>query len=316
MFWRQKRREFLLLICAAHGAAAFFLVSDAKSSIVLVNRETDIADVSANTDGYTNTKRQKPAVAATGPIHQDEMARCSQDSSFLLVFVAGAAAGVIGTIVLQVMLRNYQKLMSPMGGDGRDGTAVIAAGTHESKLQTDDEVNLESFWSRCLCLCFLMAVQSVSSLILARFHEIVSKYTSLVYFFTMLVGLGGNAGVQSTVLAVRQFARKQPVSIFEQASVGIRLALVLAPLAFLRCMLQNTETSIAAVVGIAAALLTVLATVLGTSLAVILHKSELDPAHASPAIQVLMDMIGLTITCSVATAFVSMNWLSLSAYEP
>jgi len=303
MFCCQTRRQLLVLVLAVHGSTAFFLSSYANESGLLPHVETGVADVP--------TTIHKASFYDAGPTNQEEMVACPQGSSFGLVFAAGAAAGVLGTIALQIMLRHchFQKLIMFSGDDSHDVTAAIQADTGDSKLQPANPFNLELFWPRCLCLCFLLTIQSGSSLILAGFDGIVAKYSSLVYFFTMLVGLGGNAGVQSAVLSVRRFANDKDVSIWDQTSVGIRLAFILAPLAFLRCFVQNAELSICAVVGIAAALVTVLATFLGTSLAVFLRKTEFDPAHASPAVQVLMDMIGLTIVCVVATAFEAMGWL-------
>lgn len=159
--------------------------------------------------------------------------------------------------------------------------------------------NIQEFWPRCTCLAVLLFVQSGSSIILESFEHLVREHTSLVYFFTMLMGLGGNAGVQSVVLAVRRFATGEEVSVSEQFYMGVKLAAVLAPLAFLRCKLQGTTLDVCLTVGLASVVITVLATSLGTSLALLLHKFRMDPAHASPTIQVIMDMAGLLIACSM-----------------
>lgn len=45
--------------------------------------------------------------------------------------------------------------------------------------------------------------QSSSSVILERFDPLIRAHPVVIYFLTMLVGAGGNAGGQSTVLVVR-----------------------------------------------------------------------------------------------------------------
>ena len=47
-----------------------------------------------------------------------------------------------------------------------------------------------------------------------------------------------------------------------------------------------------------------LSSVVGAALPIVLHRNGVDAAHAGPAIQVLMDILGVTITCAIcSTAF-------------
>lgn len=199
----------------------------------------------------------------------------------------------------------------PGAGDAAP-SSVLADGWLQGQPSQPEEIfdNIQDFWPRCTCLAVLLFVQSGSSIILQSFQGLVSEHTSLVYFFTMLVGLGGNAGVQSVVLAVRRFAKKEEVSVSEQFYMGVKLAAVLAPLAFLRCRLQGTNMDVCLTVGIASVVITILATSLGTSLALLLQRFRMDPAHASPTIQVIMDMAGLLIACTMG--WFIMNFMATS----
>ena len=40
-------------------------------------------------------------------------------------------------------------------------------------------------------------------------------------------------------------------------------------------------------------------TIVGAALPILLHRNGIDAAHAGPAIQVLMDIVGVTITCLI-----------------
>mmetsp|Transcript_14769 Transcript_14769/g.25967 ORF Transcript_14769/g.25967 Transcript_14769/m.25967 type:complete len:322 (+) Transcript_14769:74-1039(+) len=233
--------------------------------------------------------------------------------SFLIVFLSGIIVGVGLTISLQAMMNKAAPEGQPQEPETSfPSDAMARAGASEDDIETKymEAYDIEHFWPRCSFLCLLLVLQSGSSILLEWFQPLLENYTSLVFYFTMLVGLGGNAGVQSVVISVRRFAMKQPVSIWEQARVGIYLALVLAPLAFLRCYVQATDLSVCVVIGIAAAVITTLATGFGTALSVALVRMGVDPAHASPAVQVMMDMIGLTVVCSVATLWVQVGWLT------
>lgn len=193
------------------------------------------------------------------------------------------------------------------GASNAAPSGLFADGWLQGQPSESEEIfdNIQDFWPRCTCLAVLLFVQSGSSIILESFQHLVSEHTSLIYFFTMLVGLGGNAGVQSVVLAVRRFAKHEEVSVSEQFYMGVKLAAVLAPLAFLRCRLQGTSMDVCLTVGFASVIITILATTLGTSLALLLQRFRMDPAHASPTIQVMMDMAGLLIACTMGWAIIN-----------
>ena len=52
----------------------------------------------------------------------------------------------------------------------------------------------------------LLIFQSCSSFILASYEQLLRKHTVVVFFMTMLVGAGGNAGNQAAVLVIRGIA--------------------------------------------------------------------------------------------------------------
>lgn len=246
-----------------------------------------------------------------GPQDRDATIRIS----FVMVFLSGIFVGIAITISMQaVMSKPKESVGQPQDADNVERYSSRASQPSdltelEDKYMYDKNWDIEHYWPRLSCLCVLLVVQSGSSILLEWFKPLLEAYTPLVFYFTMLVGLGGNAGVQSVVITVRRYAMNQPVCIFDQAKIGTYLAFILAPLAFVRCYIQNTPIKICAVVGISAAVICTMATGFGASLAVALRKFGFDPAHASPAVQVLMDMIGLLIVCLVATTFVSFGWL-------
>lgn len=163
-----------------------------------------------------------------------------------------------------------------------------------------EECSLESlhlFWPRLGCLVLMLMIQSISSLILNGFENLITNHPSLVYFLTMLVGLGGNAGGQSVVLSVRRIALGDPVYVSEQLLVGLKMSLVLCPLAFLRAIVQKTSWPMAIVIAASALVITIVATTFGTAMPKILLAIKMDPAHAACIIQVLMDIGGIAVVC-------------------
>lgn len=57
----------------------------------------------------------------------------------------------------------------------------------------------EALRDRAYWLCGLLAMQSCSGFILARNELLLESHPVIIYFLTMLVGAGGNAGNQASV---------------------------------------------------------------------------------------------------------------------
>ena len=68
-------------------------------------------------------------------------------------------------------------------------------------------------------------------------------------------------------------------------------ACLIAPWASCSCASSHPGASVLCIVAIS--------TVVGAVLPIVLHRSGIDAAHAGPAIQVLMDIVGVTITCVI-----------------
>ena len=76
----------------------------------------------------------------------------------------------------------------------------------------------------------LLIFQSCSSFILASFEELLKKHSVVVFFLTMLVGAGGNAGNQAAVLVIRGLAtgdissRSYAAYLLGECQMGLAIA--------------------------------------------------------------------------------------------
>jgi Mg/Co/Ni transporter MgtE len=156
----------------------------------------------------------------------------------------------------------------------------------------------------------LLIFQSFSSIILSRYEGLLNQHPILVSFLTMLIGAGGNAGGQATVRMIREIAlgNLTPANrwtyIYHEALIALILSLLMGTVGFLRVVLSsNIHTSSSEVLTIVMALMIIVFTsiILGTVLPLILEAVRVDPAHSSTSIQVLMDILGVLLVCSVAS---------------
>lgn len=188
---------------------------------------------------------------------------------------------------------------------------VICQNCGGSSSATDDEepipqpsgkhapATMHLFSHRCMWLVGLLLTQSVSAVVLSHFSKLLLDHLNIVYFLTMLVGAGGNAGAQSAVLVVRELALKLDVSTMEQILMGAKISTVLALVAVIRTFVTGVIMYEVLAIVMALVLIIMVSVILGTLLPLGMDLIGIDPGHSLPVVQVLMDILGVTITCMV-----------------
>jgi Mg/Co/Ni transporter MgtE len=172
----------------------------------------------------------------------------------------------------------------------------------EKEKDPKEETNI---LSRVCLLSLLLILQSGSSFILQSFSELISRHILITMYLTMLVGAGGNAGNQAAVLVIRRLATSRSFSVrslivremFSAIIIGTLVTLV----GFIRVWIEERGAILPSLtIGIALFSIVTSSILLGTLLPIILQRIvHIDPAHAGPIIQVIMDILGVCITCAV-----------------
>ena len=115
--------------------------------------------------------------------------------------------------------------------DGVDEVCVIN--------DTDDN-NIKE---RARWLVGLLVLQSCSSFILSANEALLQKHPAIIYFLTMLVGAGGNAGNQASVRVIRGLAlgtltsKNQGDFLRKELTTAFYLSLLLSVAGFARAVL-------------------------------------------------------------------------------
>eukprot|EP00746_Dinoflagellata_sp_MGD_P151821 gnl/MRDRNA2_/MRDRNA2_83262_c0_seq1.p1 gnl/MRDRNA2_/MRDRNA2_83262_c0~~gnl/MRDRNA2_/MRDRNA2_83262_c0_seq1.p1 ORF type:complete len:312 (+),score=57.67 gnl/MRDRNA2_/MRDRNA2_83262_c0_seq1:84-1019(+) len=183
----------------------------------------------------------------------------------------------------------HQKVLELSKENGRLASALEGS---------DDNESLQLFWPRLTWLLVMLIFQSVSSIILEDFSNMLKEHPSIIYFLTMIVGAGGNVGGQSVVLMVRNLALRREQRIMHQCKIGLGLAAFLGAATFVRMQLL-TAASAKTTLALCASMMVIVFTAVcvGTLAPLVLQKLGTDPAHASAIIQVSMDILGILVTC-------------------
>jgi len=121
----------------------------------------------------------------------------------------------------------------------------------------------------------------------------------------MLVGAGGNAGNQSAIKVIRGLATGtiKPTGpsfrkvLKQQAAVALMLGTGLSVAGWMRVYITNGDPMNSTAIAISLFLIVCTSVMAGTALPFGLAKAGTDPANAGTSIQVLMDCLGVLITC-------------------
>lgn len=163
-------------------------------------------------------------------------------------------------------------------------------------------------WQRTPWLVGLLLLQSLSSLILSGYKDVVDAHFIISMFLTMLIGTGGNAGNQSSAVIIRglatgEISRKNSFRVLlKEFGTSLFISLILVAVSFTRVFLFSGDLLSAFTVSLSLFVIIVMSMFLGSVLPLLLERLNLDPAHsAAPFLATLMDILGVTIYCFIVS---------------
>jgi len=167
----------------------------------------------------------------------------------------------------------------------------------------------------------LLVLQSCSSFILAANEALLQRHPAIIYFLTMLVGAGGNAGNQASVRVIRGLAlgtltpKNQNAFLKKELGTSCTLAVLLAFAGFVRAMLFKVPLPETLAITLSLFSIVFFSIIFGASLPLVLKSFGVDPAHSSTSIQVIMDILGVVITVVVSTLFLDSPFGEMVVYR-
>ncbi|MBX9831401.1 magnesium transporter [Candidatus Babeliales bacterium] len=160
---------------------------------------------------------------------------------------------------------------------------------------------------RGIWLVGLLLFQSVSSLVLGHYDEMIKQYAVLTVFLGMLIGTGGNAGNQSATLVIRGLTTKEISRrnvfkvLLREFWISIVIASMLFVVGFGRMYFSHYyEFSAALAVNLSLFCIVILSMLTGSIIPILLEFFNVDPAHsAAPFLTTFMDILGVIIYCAI-----------------
>jgi len=174
---------------------------------------------------------------------------------------------------------------------------------------------IQTVFDRSKWLIGLLLIQSCSQFILVAYSNLVRAHFSMTRFLIVLIATGGAASVQSATRVIREIATGELTGTFScirqqvtrEVTVGFWLSLVMSAACFCVVFLTAGENygdgAVESATAISSSLFLIMctSTFLGSLLPFALLKLGFDPVHASSAIAIIMDVVGVTITCATCS---------------
>ena len=231
---------------------------------------------------------------------QEEVARAIQRYDFLAMPVVDREQRLVGIVtvddVIDILEQETTEDIYALGG------GVQSRG--ENYFQTD---LLTVARKRVVWLFVLLLTNSVTGTIIKGQEDILEKVVSLAAFIPLLVGTGGNVGAQSSTVVIRgmntdEIKGMSPLQvILREGTAGALLGSMLGVVATGWAFILQGNLSVAIAVGISLLVISILASVSGSTLPFLFRLMRLDPALMSaPFITTAVDVLGVLIYFNLA----------------
>jgi magnesium transporter len=176
----------------------------------------------------------------------------------------------------------------------------IFAGANDEELQ--EESFLKISWFRLPWLMVAFIGQLIAALIIQRFEGTLEQIIALTFFMPVIMAMGGNGGIQSSIIVIRGLATGE-ISLksiwrrfFKELRVSVFIGLIFGVLMAVIVGLWLKNFIMGVMIGVALNVVILQATLFGGLIPFILKRIEVDPALASgPFITTFNDILGLLI---------------------
>jgi magnesium transporter len=230
--------------------------------------------------------------AAWKAVHQAE-------GSLPVVDAGGRFLGLIPPDrLLGVLLWEHDEDMARLGGFLHDT---------ESARTASEERIVKRFWHRLPWLLVGLAGAIIAADIVGSFEQDLEANVLLAFFMPGIVYMADAVGTQTEALMIRGLSVGVPIhrvalrELITGLLVGVVLALVFLPIAFLRW----GDGDVAVAVGLSLFAACSTATAVAMALPWLLHRAGRDPAFGSgPVATVVQDLLSILIYFGIAAAIV------------
>lgn len=183
----------------------------------------------------------------------------------------------------------------------------LFAGASDEELQEDSFLKIS--WVRLPWLMVAFVGQLIAAFIIQRFEGTLVQIIALTFFMPVIMAMGGNSGIQSSIIVIRGLATGE-ISVestwrrfFREFRVSLFIGFIFGVIMLLVVGLWLGNYMMGLIIGFALNLVILQATLFGGLIPFLLKRADIDPALASgPFITTFNDILGLLIYLVLITA--------------
>ena len=235
-------------------------------------------------------------------VDQEEVARIMERYDLVSLPVVDSSGALLGRItiddVVDVLREEAEEDIQRMSG---------VSGAEDPNASV-----LSISRGRILWLLVGLVGAGLAALVVAQFKEELQRATILASFIPIVMAMAGNAGIQSSAIAVqglasgevwasdilRRLAKETAVAVLN----GVTLAAVLGVLVVL-VVGDEGATRLAITASLSLVVVIIMATTIGAVVPLLFHRFGVDPAIATgPFIMMMNDILGTLVFFLLATA--------------
>jgi magnesium transporter len=249
-------------------------------------------------DTPLNKFMAKDVIFVSTDVDQEEVARIVARYNFLAVPVVDEEKRIVGIVtvddVIDVIREEATEDILKMAGVGEEFT------------ETKSIIGSTRIRLPWLFLSFLGGI--ISIFIIAHFQQSILKVTYLAAFIPIIMGMGGNIGIQSSTIVVRGIAtgridiHRLWKVVFKELAVGLILGCIYAVILGSFAHFKYSVDALAVSVGLGVLSSMTVAAFVGSFLPMIFAKMHIDPAVATgPFVTSSIDILSISMYFQVAT---------------
>ena len=183
----------------------------------------------------------------------------------------------------------------------------LFAGASDEELQEDSFLKIS--WVRLPWLMVAFVGQLIAAVIIQQFEGTLVQIIALTFFMPVIMAMGGNSGIQSSIIVIRGLATGE-ISVestwrrfFREFRVSLFIGMIFGVIMFFVVGFWLGSFMMGLIIGIALNLVILQATLFGGLIPFLLKRADIDPALASgPFITTFNDILGLLIYLGLITA--------------
>jgi len=258
------------------------------TDLVLAKGKTKISEIMSTDFKYVDTN-----------VDQEEVAILFRKYNLVVLPVVNNLQQLVGQITID-------DIIDVLDEEASEDISMFA-GANDEELQ--EESFLKVSWFRLPWLMVAFLGQLIAALVIKSFAATLEQIIALTFFMPVIMAMGGNGGIQSSIIVIRglatgeiplesirrRFFRELRVSLFIGFVFGVFMAIVVS--VWLKKIIMGI------MIGLALNLVIIQASLVGGLIPFILKRANIDPALASgPFITTFNDVLGLLIYLIILTA--------------